>query len=252
LIGLFRAELIKLLKRRTFYVLVLALAITTGLFAALFFALPRAIEGTGIPVIVKPDAYLFGARQVLGQAWFPLVLSTMFLAGELATSAWATALTRNARRWQHLLARLLTTTGAAWLAAVAAIAGLALLTSFLAEGSGSPTTAEWWAVAWKALVVVFAWVAFGMAASAWLRAVGPAIGATMAFYFAEQFLTLWGPWRKISLLGNSTALLGGFDLGGLGDILGEVASFRTALTVVLVWCAAAIVAAFAGLHFRDA
>lgn len=252
MIGLFRAELIKLLKRRTFYVLVLVLAILTGLLAAIFFLLPRAIENADIPAITKPGAYLFGAQQVLGQTWFPIILSTMFLAGELATSAWATALTRNARRWQHLVARLLTTTGASWLAMVAAIAGFALVALFLAEGTGSLGTAEWWAIAWKALLVVFTWVALGMASSAWLRAVGPAIGATLAFSFAEGILALWEGWRTISLSVHTSALLGSLDIGGFGGLLGEAPGFGRALTVVLGWCTVAIVAAFAGLHFRDA
>ena len=252
MIGLFRAELIKLLKRRTFYVLVLVLAVLTGLLAAIFFLLPRAIEEADIPLITKPDAYVFGAQQVLGQTWFPIILSTMFLAGELATSAWATALTRNARRWQHLVARLLTTTGASWLAMLAAIAGFGLVALFLAEGTGSLSLAEWWAVAWKALLVVFTWVALGMAASAWLRAVGPAIGATLAFSFAEGILALWEGWRNISLSIHTSALLGSLDFGGFGEILGDVPSFGKALMVVLGWCIAAILAAFAGLHFRDA
>ena len=252
IVGLFRAELIKLLKRRTFYVLVLVLAVLTALLASIFFLLPRAIEEADIPIITKPDAYIFGAQQVLGQTWFPIILSTMFLAGELATSAWATALTRNARRWQHLIARLLTTTGASWLAMLAAIGGFGLVALFLAEGTGSLPAGEWWGIAWKALLVVFTWVALGMAASAWLRAVGPAIGATLAFSFAEGILALWGGWRSISLSIHTSALLGSLDFGGFGGILGEMPSFGKALIVVLGWCVAAIAAAFAGLHFRDA
>ncbi len=250
--GLVRAELIKLLKRRTFYVLVLVLAVLTGLLAAIFFLLPRAIEEADIPIITKPDAYIFGASQVLGQTWFPIILSTMFLAGELATSAWATALTRNARRWLHLVARLLTTTVASWLAMLAAIGGFAVVALFLAEGSGSLALSEWWGIAWKALLVVFTWVALGMAASAWLRAVGPAIGATLAFSFAEGILALWSGWRNISLSIHTSALLGSVDFGGFGEILGDAPSFGKALAVVLGWCIMAIAAAFAGLHYRDA
>ena len=250
--GLVRAELIKLLKRRTFYVLVLVLAVLTGLLAAIFFLLPRAIEEADIPIITKPDAYIFGASQVLGQTWFPIILSTMFLAGELATSAWATALTRNARRWQHLVARLLTTTIASWLAMLAAIGGFSLVALFLAEGTGSLALSEWWGIAWKALLVVFTWVALGMAASAWLRAVGPAIGATLAFSFAEGILALWSGWRNISLSIHTSALLGSVDFGGFGSILGDAPSFGKALAVVLGWCLVAIAAAFAGLHYRDA
>ena len=252
MIGLFRAELIKLFKRRTFYVLVVVLAVLTGLLAAIFFLLPRAVESADIPVIQKPGAYVFGAQQVLGQTWFPIILSTMFLAGELATSAWATALTRNARRWQHLIARLVTTTGASWLAIITAIAGFGLVAFFLAEGTGALGASEWWAIAWKALLVVFTWVALGMAASAWLRAVGPAIGATLAFSFAEGILALWEGWRNVSLSVHTSALLGALDVGGFGGLLGDTPSFGRALVVILGWCVGAIVAAFAGLHYRDA
>jgi hypothetical protein len=122
----------------------------------------------------------------------------------------------------------------------------------LAEGTGSLDAEGWWAIAWKALLVVFTWVALGMAASAWLRAVGPAIGATLAFSFAEGILAIWSGWRSISLSIHTSALLGALDVGGFGGLLGDRPSFGKALIVVLGWCIAAIVAAFAGLHFRDA
>ncbi|MGH8928999.1 MAG: hypothetical protein ACRDWH_11650 [Acidimicrobiia bacterium] len=251
--GLLKAELIKLVKRRTYYVLVIVLALLTGLLAAIFFILPRALgENADFPLIGKPDAYLFGAQQVLGQTWFPLILASMFLAGELATSAWGTALTRNARRWQHLVARLFVTTGASWVAMIAAIGGFALVALFLASGSGSLPGNEWWGIAWKALLVVFTWVALGMAASAWLRSVGPAIGAALAFSFGEGLLALWSGWRTISLSIHTSALLGSLDVGGFGGLLGAAPSFSRALIVVLGWCLAAIVAAWAGLQLRDA
>lgn len=251
--GLIRAELIKLFKRRTFYVLVIVLALLTGLVAAFFFLFPRAFpDQSEFPLIGKPDAYLVGAQTVLGQTWFPLILSTMFLAGELATSAWATTLTRNAKRWQHLVARLLTTTGASWIAMLAAIGGFSLFALFLATGTGSLALGEWWGVVWKALLVVFTWVALGKATSAWLRGVGPAIGAVLAFSFVEQFLAIWEGWRTISLSIHTSALLGSLETGGFGELLGDAPSFGRALTVVLGWCALSILAAWAGLQRRDA
>ncbi len=135
---------------------------------------------------------------------------------------------------------------------LAAIGGFAVVALFLAEGTGSLDLAEWWGIAWKALLVVFTWVALGMAASAWLRAVGPAIGATLAFSFAEGILALWDGWRNISLSVHTSALLGSLDFGGFGGILGEQPSFGTALAVVLGWCILSIGAAYAGLHYRDA
>ena len=74
----------------------------------------------------------------------------------------------------------------------------------------------------------------------------------MAFSFAEGILALWSGWRNISLSVHTSALLGSLDFGGFGGILGEMPSFGKALVVVLGWCVAAIAAAFAGLHFRDA
>jgi len=225
MMGLFQAELIKLAKRRTFYILVIVLAVLVGLLAAVFFLLPRVLDDDAtFPVITKPGAYLFGAQQVLGQTWFPIILATMFMAGELATSAWATALTRNAKRWQHLVARLVTNTVASWVAIVAAIGGFSLVVLFLAEGSGSLSANEWWGIIWKALLVVFTWVALAMAASAWLRAVGPAIGATLAFSFGEGILVFWQGWRNVSLSLHTSALMGPLgdlgDFGGFGDFGG--------------------------------
>ena len=251
MIGLFRAELIKLFKRRTFYILVVVLAISTGVTALLFLVLLPQFE-VGFPPITKPGVYLFGAQQTLDQSWFPLILSAMFLAGELATSAWATALTRNARRWQHLLVRLLTTTWATWLAMLAAVGGFSLMALLITDGSGTLEPSGWWGIVWKALVVVFTWVALGMAASSWLRGVGPAIGAVLAFRFIENFLVLWGGWRNVSLLFHTRALFGPLDVGSFGGILGDTPTFGRALVVVLAWCIVSIVAAWAGLVRRDA
>jgi hypothetical protein len=253
LIGLINAELIKLAKRRTYWVLVLVLGALVALLAGVFFLLPRVIsEDAGFPVVGKPDAYLLGAQQVLGQTWFPLILATMYLAGELATSAWATTLTRNSRRWQHLLARLITTTTASWMAMIMAVAGFSVIALLLAEGTGSLELSEWWAIVWKSLLLQLTWVSLGFAASAWLRSVGPAIGATLAFSFGETLLGLWEGWRELSLSIHTSALLGSLDVGGFGSILGEQPQFSKALAVVLSWTAVSLIAAWGGLQLRDA
>jgi hypothetical protein len=252
--GLLRAELIKLVKRRTYWVLILVLAVLTGLLAVVFLILPRLIESgiEELPVFEKPEAYLFGAQQVLGQTWFPLILAVMLLAGELATSAWATALTRNSNRGQHLVAKLALATGGAWVAMLAAVGGLGVVTYFLAEGSGFVSAGEVGDLVWKSLLVMFTWVSLGFAASAWLRSVGPAIGAVLAFSFGESLLSLWGGWRQVSLSIHTSALLGELEsFGGLGGVLGEPPSFGRALTVVVVWAVLAVIAAWAGLQFRD-
>ncbi len=254
MMGLVRAELIKLVKRRTYWVLLVVLAALTALLAFIFFVLPQIIgeADQGFPDIQKPDAYIFGAQQVLGQTWFPLILAVMFLAGELATSTWATALTRNSVRWQHLLARLLVSTGGAWVAMLISIAGFGLATYFFAEGSGFPSGSEIVGVVWKSLLVMTTWVALGFAASAWLRSVGPAIGAVLAFSFGEGLLALWEGWRNVSLSIHTSALLGSLDIGGFGDLLGGDISVGRGLTVVVAWAVASLIAAWAGLQLKDA
>lgn len=253
MVGLIRAELIKTFRRRTFWVLTLVLTVLTTFLAGIFYLLPRVVTDSGLPIITKPGAYLFGASQVLGQTWFPLILATMALAGELATSAWSTALTRNSRRGQHLFARTLTTTGASWLAVLIGVGLFSLATYFLAEGTGSLEPMGWWDIIWKAGLVQFTWVALALAFSAWLRSVGPAIGAALAFSFVESLLLLWSGWRNVSLSLHSQALLGPLVAdGGFGQILGEVPSFQRGLVVVLAWAIGAALIAWAGLRYRDA
>jgi hypothetical protein len=235
-IGLIAAEGTKTYKRRTFWVLTIVLSLLTALLAAIFFLLPRVVD-EGFPAVAKPDAYIFGAAQVVGQTWFPLILASMALAGELATSAWATMLTRDSRRGLHLVARLITATTAAWLAAALAIGLFALAAFFLATGSGAPGIDEWLGIAWKTLLIQFTWVSIGLAFSAWLRSVGPAIGAAIAFSFIEGLLS---------------SILGELDSSGFGPVLGELPPFRTALFTVIAWAVGATVLAWMGLRFRDA
>lgn len=251
--GLIRAELTKTFKRRTFWVLTIVLVLLTGFLAGIFYLLPRVIDDQGgFFEIQKPGAYIFGAGQVMGQTWFPLILATMALAGELATSAWSTTLTRNSRRGQHLVARLLTSTVAAWLAVLLAIVVFSIATFFLAEGSGELDGVGWWDIAWKALLVQFTWVALGLAFSAWLRSVGPAIGAALAFTFVEGLLILWEGFREVSLSIHTSALLGSLSVGGFGQILGDLPSFRRGLIVVLAWSVVGVLISWAGLKLRDA
>ncbi|MGQ0847702.1 MAG: hypothetical protein ACT4OP_01020 [Actinomycetota bacterium] len=253
MIGVMRAEIIKMFKRRTYWVMFIVLLALTALLAGVFFVLPRVLPpGEGPPSITKPGAYLFGAQQVIDQTWFPLILAAMALAGELATSAWATTLTRNSRRWQHLVARLATTTLAAWLATLVAVGGFTLATFLWADGTGSIRVSEWVSIGWKALLIELTWVALGLGFSAWLRSVGPAVGAAIAFTFAEGILVLWGGWRTVSLSLHSSALLGPISFGGFGEVLGDTPAFSRALAIVLAWTIGATLVAWAGLQVRDA
>lgn len=251
MIGLVGAEITKTFKRRTFWVLTIVLCLLAGFLAAIFFFLPRVVEDS-FPIVEKPDAYILGASQVISQYWFPLILSAMALAGELATSAWGTSLTRNSRRGEHLVARLVVITAAAWLAMVLAIAVFSTGAFSLAAGSGGLTAQAWLEIAWKALLIQFVWVAIGLAFSAWLRSVGPAIGAALAFWFIEGLLVLWSGWRTVSLSFAGSAILGELDVSGFGPILGEPPEFRTALLTVIAWAVGAALLAWAGLRSRDA
>ena len=107
-------------------------------------------------------------------------------------------------------------------------------------------------IVWKTGLIQLTWVAIGLAAAAWLRSVGPAIAAGLAFNFIDQLAALWEPYRKISYSINSSALLGPLDIMSVGDILGESPPFGQALAVVLAWTILAVVAAWAGLQYRDA
>lgn len=255
MIGLIRAEFLKLLKRKLYWVMLLIFAGVMGMVAFLLIVLPplapEAFEG--FPGVERPDAYLFGATQAIGQTWFPVLLAVVLLGGETGTSIWGAALTQESRRWMHLLAKTIVITLAAWIGTLLAIAGWAVITTFFAEGSGSPTAAEWVSVVWKTGVIEFTWVALGLGATAMLRSVGPAIGLALAFAFGEGILAIWRPWQEISLSTASTAMLadltevtGGFGITFFGDM-----GFTQALLVVLGWAVLGVALAWLGLQIRD-
>jgi hypothetical protein len=82
--------------------------------------------------------------------------------------------------------------------------------------------------------------------------VGPAIGAALAFTFVEGLLILWEGFRQVSLSIHTSALLGSLSVGGFGQILGDLPSFRRGLIVVLSWSVIGVLIAWAGLKLRDA
>ena len=255
MIGLLRAEVLKLVKRRLYWVMVLIFAAVMGLVAILLLLLPSVSPDAlpGFSGIDKPEAYTFGAAQALGQTWFPVVLAVVLLGGETGTSIWAFSLTLESRRWLHLLAKTIVTTVAAWLATLAAIAGWALVAFLFAEGSGSPPVSEWLAVVWKSGLTEFTWVALAFAATGLFRSIGPAIGVALAFAFGEGILALWRPWQQVSLSLASSRLVGDFgDIsGGIGVGFSGPISFGHALAVVLGWALAGVGLAVVGLQVRD-
>lgn len=257
MIGLLRAESIKLTKRWLYWLMILVLAALVGTVAVVFLLLPRVAPGAieGMPVVEKPDIYILGAQQVLGQTWFPLILAVVLLGGEVSTSVWAAQLTFEARRWMHLVAKLVVITIAAWIAVLAAIGGWSLVALVFAKGSGALPAATWWDMVWKTGITELTWVAIGLGVVALVRSTGIAIGVTLAFTFAESLLSLWKPFRAVALNVNTSAMLGNLgslDVGGFGGIMGGNIPFARAVVVVLAWTVVGFVLAFAGLQLRDA
>lgn len=254
--GLLAAETLKVVKRRVYWIMLAILAAIVGLTAVIFLVvLPDAMPN-GMPdlgVSTKPEAYVFGASQVMGQTWFPAILAVVLLGGEMSTTVWASALTRESRRWRHLLAKVAVVTAASWLAALAALALWSVVTAVVAEGSGAPGVAEWAGLVLKLLLVQLTWVALGLGATALLRAMGPALGAVLGFSFLEGVLALWEPWREVTLSGASgrlieqtSALTGGVGFGAVVDM-----SFGQAVAVVAGWAVAGAALAVLGLGVRD-
>ena len=146
-------------------------------------------------------------------------------------------------------------TVATWVAAVAVIAIWVVFAVAVTEGDSGFSGLDWFGVAWKTGLVQLAWVALGLAAIAWIRSTGLAIGAVIAFSFVDGFLVLWETYRDVSLSAATTALFGEITAdvsSGFGIGFTEPMSFTHALIVVLVWALAATIAAYAGLVARDA
>ncbi len=257
LLRLLQAESIKLLKRRLYWIMGLVLAALVGLTALLFLLLPRVVDPSeleGFPVVEKPEIYLFGVQQVVGQTWFPVILAVVLLAAELSGSTWMANLTREARRGAHLAAKAVVVTVSSWVVMVAAVAGWAVLSWLLAEGEGGPAPTEWLGVVAKLAVVQLAWVALGLAVAAALRSTAVAVGVAVAFSFSEGLLALWRPYRRVSLSQNSSFLFGETPLGGIQVSFGDATevTFIAALTVVGVWTIASLLAGWLSLRWRDA
>jgi hypothetical protein len=255
--SLLHAEYLKLSRRRLYLVMVLILAALVGLLAGLFLVFPQvapdlAAEGD-LPIIEKPAAYIFGAQQVAGQTWFPLILAVVMLGSEFGSTVWATALTRDSRRIPQLSARFLVLAVASWLAITLGIAGWAVVTALAGTGEGGLSTADWLGLVWKVGLIELAWTAIGLGAVAMLRSVGPAIGAALAFFFVDSLLILWSPYQNISLSAATTALFQITIPGDFGQFFGGGAlSLGHSVVIMLGWTAIGLFLSWWGLHRRDA
>jgi hypothetical protein len=256
-IGLLRAETTKLVKRWLYWVMILILGAVMVLLAVLFVVLPRFAPDAipELPAIGKPEIYLFGVTQALDQTWFPLILATVLLGGEVSSPVWAGALTRESRRWMHLLAKVGLITAAAWMAMMLAVVGWVVVSALVVEGSGSLPLGTWGEILWKALLSELTWVGLGLGAAALIRSTGLAIGATLAFSFGEGILALWRPFREISLSSAGQSLLGdlGIDVsGGIGIGFFELMPVGQAVAVTAGWGLVGMILAYVGLELRDA
>lgn len=253
--SLVHAEYLKISRRKLYPVMVLILGFLVALtaFFLLIFGQLAPDLAEGVPVLTKPDAYLIGAQQVVGQTWFPLILAVVLIGADLSSTVWATSLTRDSRKPAHIGARLLVVGLASWLAMLLGIAGWAVLVAIASPGEGGPSVAEWLDVLWKVGVIQVAWVAIGMGAIAMLRSVGPAIGAAIAFSFAESILAIWAPYQNVSL---SAATNGLFDVdigGAFGPFVpgGDLSQLH-ALVIIAGWTLLGLGLTWWGLQRRDA
>lgn len=253
--SLLHAEYLKLSRRRIYPLMAVILAILIGLTAFFLLALgqiaPELAEE--VPVLDRPEAYVVGAQQVAGQTWFALILAVVVLGGELGTTAWATALTRDARKVVHISARVAVFVAASWLAMLLATGGWAIFVTIVSPGEGTPGFDGWLDIFWRLGLIQLAWVTLGMGAIATLRSIGPALGAAIGFSFVESLFALWGPYENISLTAASTGLFQVGDQGFFGAFIpgGDLSTFHS-VAIVLGWSALGLLLTWWGLQRREA
>ena len=253
--SLLHAEYLKITRRKLFPTMLAILGFFTLLsafFLMIFSQVAPDLAGD-IPSVGKPLAYSFGAQQIAGQTWFPLILAVVMLGGELSSTVWATSLTRDSRRLMHILARLLVFGVASWLAFNVGTALWAVIAFFAAEGSGSLTVGEWIGLGWRMGLISLAWTSLGLGTVGALRSMGPAIGAVLAFSFLETFLALWEPYGNLSLTAATNALFE-VSLGGIAGAFlpGGDLSLIHSIAIMIGWIAFGLVLTWWGLHRRDA
>jgi hypothetical protein len=256
MMGLLRADLLKLRKRWLFWVLLAVLAVFVGLSAVIFLVLPSVAPGAipDMPVFPRRDALLLGAQQAVGQTWFPLILAVVFLGGEVTTPIWATAITQEARRWMHLISKLVVCSLASWVAMILAIVGWTLVAVLFTDGEGLPA-GTWVEMVWKSGLTQVTWTALGLGAVSLMRNMGIAIGTVLAFSLFEGAGALWEPYRNVSLTTASTALFGdlGTEISAGGFAMGDMMSMPLwqSLAVIAGWTVVGAALAITGLTIRD-
>lgn len=254
--GLLRAEWLKLSRRWVLPAMILVLGGLVGLSAVILLILPdvapEAIEG--LPILDRADASLLGIQTVLGQTWFPLILAVIMLGTEFTSSAWAAALTRDARRFAHLLAKVIVFSLAAWLVALLAIACWEIMAAIFTEGDPVFEASDWFGVIWKALIVQVTWIALGLGAISLTRSTGVAIAIVVAYSFTEGLLALWAPYGEVSLTTATAAIFGELTAevsSGFGVSGSDPMTFGQALLVVIGWGVLGLGLAWTGVRTRE-
>lgn len=256
--SLLHAEYLKVSRRKLFPVMVGLLAFLMAFIGLLFYVLLPALPteaGGGAPVPGRPDAFIFGAQQVAGQAWwFAVILATAVLGGEVASTVWATGLTRDSRKLKHLSSRFVVFTAAAWLAFVIGTAVWGVITFLFADGTGSPSVGEWLSLLWKFLVIAGAWTSIGLGAVALTRSIAIAMGIALGLAFVDSIVAPFvDAYEAISLTAASNGI---FDVAGDGAFSGFIPggemSLLHALAVMAGWMLVGLAASWWGLQRRDA
>jgi len=255
--SLIHAEYLKMTRRKLYPVMLLVLGFMMMLTAVLFYVVIPAIpEFAGdSPVPQRPEAFVFGAQQVAGQAWwFSVIIATTVLGGELSGTAWATALTRDSRKLNHVGSRLLIFSVAAWLALLFGTALWAVVTWLAADGSGSLELSEWLGLVWRFGLIAAAWTSIGLGAVAITRSIGPAMGIALGFSFLDSiFAPFLAPYEKVSLTAASNGI---FDVGGDGPfsvfIPGAGLSLTHAVAITVGWTMLGVALTWWGFWRRDA
>jgi len=253
--SLVHAEYLKLSRRKLYPLMVAILAVLVALLAFFFLIFGQLLPELAdeLPVFEKPEAYVFGAQQVAGQTWFPLVLAVVMLGSEFGNTVWATALTRDSRRLNQISARFLVLVVASWAAILIGIVGWSLVVLFASPGTGGPDAVEWLEVVWKIGLIELAWTSIGLAAVALLRSVGPAIGAALALYFIDPLFAFWGPYENISLSAATSAMFPVFPDGAFSAFVpGAGLSTAHAILIMVGWAVAGFALTWWGLQRRDA
>lgn len=256
--SLLHAEYVKLTRRKLFPIMIGLLAFLMGFVAVLFYvilpALPDAAQAGAEPP-QRPEAFVYGAVQVAGQAWwFAVILATTLLGGEVAGTVWATSLTRDARKGAHIAARFATFTAASWLAFLVGTGVWAVITVFAAEGTGSPPAGEWLSLLWKFAVIAAAWTSIGMGAVALTRSIGAAMGIALGLSFLDSIVAPFvSVYENVSLTAASNGIFGvGGDGPFSGFIPGGDMSTAHALAVMAGWALLGLGLTWWGLQRRDA